>query len=81
MISLILPAGDLGHLAEVAAARDDDRDDRRRVLVELVDDRQGRPARELRDHRVDLVLDLLRGDVGRLLQHEPDEDPRDPLAA
>ena len=80
---LELPAqdlvGELGRLAERAASRQGDGEDRRRVGVELLHDRLVDVARQVREDAVHLVAHLLRGDVHVLLEDERDEDLRDAL--
>ena len=50
---------------------------RRRVRIHLVDARLLDRFREQRQHAVDLVAHLLRGDVGLFFEHEADRDLRD----
>ena len=53
------------------------RNHRRRVGVELLNDRLFGGDRKIVDDQIDLVADFLRRDVGILLEQEGDEDLRD----
>jgi hypothetical protein len=74
-----LPVRDVRELAQVALSGHDDRQYRRRVEVELVDDRRLGAGRQQRQDRVDLALHFLLGHVAVLLEQELHRDERAPL--
>jgi hypothetical protein len=71
--------GELADLPDGAVGRQRDVEDRRRVGVELVDDRRLDVGRQVGQHLVDLVPHLLRRHVGVLLEDELHDDERHPL--
>ena len=77
--ALELPAqrlvGVLGDVADRLLRRDRERQDRRRIGIELLDRRLVDRLRQQRQHAVDAVAHLLRGDVGVLLEQERDRSP------
>ena len=78
-VLLHLPARELGHLAQVPAARERDAHHRNRVHVELVDHRRVRTDGQLRQDGRHLVAHVLRRGVARLLEHELHDDGRQAL--
>ncbi len=67
----------LGHLAQVPLRTDDDVEHGRGVGGELLHHGRARVARQLAEHRADLVADLLRGDLGVFFENESDGDDGD----
>ncbi len=73
---LDLFVGDVGDFAQRSGSRNRDSQNRRRVGVELLDNRDFRRFGKIVDNQVDFVAHFLRGHVGVFLQNEIDEDLR-----